>query len=50
MRSVKAFEAQRGWPVDGVITKKDAKKIKLLSNRGWPAATTSPGTSRRAST
>jgi murein DD-endopeptidase MepM/ murein hydrolase activator NlpD len=28
--SVKAFEAQRGWPVDGVISKKDAKRIKKL--------------------
>ena len=28
MKSVKAFEAARGWPVDGVISKKDAKRIK----------------------
>jgi len=30
MRSVKALETQRGWPVDGVVTKKDAKRIKKL--------------------
>jgi murein DD-endopeptidase MepM/ murein hydrolase activator NlpD len=33
MRSVKAFEAARGWPVDGRISKKDAGRIKkLLAN------------------
>jgi murein DD-endopeptidase MepM/ murein hydrolase activator NlpD len=32
-RSVEALEAQRGWPVDGVISKKDAGRIKkLLAN------------------
>ena len=30
MKSVKAFEAARGWPVDGVISKKDAKRIKKI--------------------
>jgi murein DD-endopeptidase MepM/ murein hydrolase activator NlpD len=30
MRSVKALERQRGWPVDGVVTKKDAKRIKKM--------------------
>jgi murein DD-endopeptidase MepM/ murein hydrolase activator NlpD len=29
-KSVEAFEQQHGWPVDGVITKKDAKRIKKL--------------------
>jgi murein DD-endopeptidase MepM/ murein hydrolase activator NlpD len=29
-RSVEAFEQQRGWPVNGVISKKDAKRIKKL--------------------
>jgi murein DD-endopeptidase MepM/ murein hydrolase activator NlpD len=29
-RSVEAFEQAHGWPVDGVITKKDAKRIKRL--------------------
>jgi murein DD-endopeptidase MepM/ murein hydrolase activator NlpD len=29
-RSVQAFEQQHGWPVDGVITKKDAKRIRKL--------------------
>ncbi len=28
--SVEAFEQAHGWPVDGVITKKDAKRIKKL--------------------
>ena len=28
--SVKAFERAHGWPVDGVISKKDAKRIKKL--------------------
>jgi peptidoglycan hydrolase-like protein with peptidoglycan-binding domain len=28
--SVKTFERQRGWPVDGRVSKKDAKKIKKL--------------------
>ena len=33
-KSVEAFEQAHGWPVDGVITKKDAKRIKkLLRNR-----------------
>lgn len=33
-RSVEAFERQHGWPVEGVVTKKDAKRIKkLLANR-----------------
>jgi murein DD-endopeptidase MepM/ murein hydrolase activator NlpD len=32
-RSVEALEAQRGWPVDGVLSKKDAGRIKkLLAN------------------
>ena len=29
-RSVEAFEQQHGWPVNGVISKKDAKRIKKL--------------------
>ena len=29
-RSVKAFERAHGWPVDGVVSKKDAKRIKKL--------------------
>ena len=29
-KSVKAFEAQHGWPVNGVISKKDAKRLKKL--------------------
>jgi murein DD-endopeptidase MepM/ murein hydrolase activator NlpD len=33
-KGVKALERQRGWPVNGVISKKDAKRIrKLLSKR-----------------
>jgi murein DD-endopeptidase MepM/ murein hydrolase activator NlpD len=33
-RNVKAFEQAQGWPVDGVISKKEAKRIKkLLANR-----------------
>jgi murein DD-endopeptidase MepM/ murein hydrolase activator NlpD len=32
-RSVKAFERQRGWPVNGRVTKKEAKKIKKLLAR-----------------
>jgi murein DD-endopeptidase MepM/ murein hydrolase activator NlpD len=33
-RNVKAFEQAQGWPVDGVISKKEAKSIKrLLANR-----------------
>lgn len=32
-RSVEAFERQHGWPVDGVVTKKDAKRIKKLLAR-----------------
>ncbi len=32
-RNVKAFERQHGWPADGVITKKDAKRIKKLLAR-----------------
>jgi murein DD-endopeptidase MepM/ murein hydrolase activator NlpD len=32
--SVKAFEQAHGWPVDGVISKKEAKRIKkMLANR-----------------
>ena len=30
MRSVKALEEQHGWPVNGVISKKDAKRISKL--------------------
>jgi murein DD-endopeptidase MepM/ murein hydrolase activator NlpD len=30
LRSVEAFEQQRGWPINGVISKKDAKRIKKL--------------------
>ena len=30
LRNVEAFERAHGWPVDGVITKKDAKRIKKL--------------------
>lgn len=29
-RSVKALEAQKGWPVNGVISRKEAKRIKKL--------------------
>ncbi len=29
-RSVEALERQRGWPVNGVVSKKDAKRIKKL--------------------
>ncbi|MDX6606631.1 MAG: peptidoglycan LD-endopeptidase LytH [Solirubrobacterales bacterium] len=33
-RSVETFEGQHGWPVNGVVSKKDAKRIKkLLVNR-----------------
>jgi murein DD-endopeptidase MepM/ murein hydrolase activator NlpD len=32
-RSVKAFERQRAWPVDGRVTKKEARKIKKLLHR-----------------
>jgi murein DD-endopeptidase MepM/ murein hydrolase activator NlpD len=33
-RSVEAFEQQHGWPVNGVVSRKDAKRIrKLLANR-----------------
>lgn len=37
-RSVKSFEAQRGWPVNGVITKKEAEKIKKLLRQGQVAS------------
>ena len=30
MKSVKALERQHGWPVNGVISKKDAKRIRKL--------------------
>jgi murein DD-endopeptidase MepM/ murein hydrolase activator NlpD len=34
LRSVEAFEQQHAWPVNGIISKKDAKRIKkLLTNR-----------------
>ena len=39
-RSVKAFEAQRGWPVDGVVSKKDAKRIMKLLTKGSPPSST----------
>jgi murein DD-endopeptidase MepM/ murein hydrolase activator NlpD len=29
-RSVETFEQQHGWPVDGVVSKKDAKRIKKM--------------------
>jgi murein DD-endopeptidase MepM/ murein hydrolase activator NlpD len=32
-QSVKKFERQRGWPVNGRVTKKDAKRIKKLLAR-----------------
>jgi len=33
-RSVEALESQRGWPVNGVVSRKDAKRIrKLVSKR-----------------
>jgi murein DD-endopeptidase MepM/ murein hydrolase activator NlpD len=33
-RSVKALETQRGWPVNGVVSRKDAKRIrKLITKR-----------------
>jgi murein DD-endopeptidase MepM/ murein hydrolase activator NlpD len=34
LRSVEAFEQQHAWPVNGIISRKDAKRIKkLLTNR-----------------
>jgi murein DD-endopeptidase MepM/ murein hydrolase activator NlpD len=30
MKSMKTLEQQRGWPVNGVVSKKDAKRIKKL--------------------
>jgi len=30
MKSVKSLEQQKGWPVNGVVSKKDAKRIKRL--------------------
>src|SRR3954451_13013356 len=30
MKSVEALESQRGWPVNGVISRKDAKRIRKL--------------------
>jgi murein DD-endopeptidase MepM/ murein hydrolase activator NlpD len=30
MRSVESLEAQRGWPVNGVVSRRDAKRIKKL--------------------
>jgi murein DD-endopeptidase MepM/ murein hydrolase activator NlpD len=33
MKSVKAFEAQRGWPVNGVVSKKEAKRIKKFLSK-----------------
>jgi peptidoglycan hydrolase-like protein with peptidoglycan-binding domain len=33
-RSVKALEQQRGWPVNGVVSKKDAKRIRKLLLKG----------------
>ena len=38
-RSVRSFETQRGWPVDGVVTKKDAKRIKKLLTKGTTTGT-----------
>jgi peptidoglycan hydrolase-like protein with peptidoglycan-binding domain len=32
-KSVETFEGQHGWPVNGVISKKDAKRIKKLLTR-----------------
>ena len=33
-RSVRALEAQRGWPVNGIVSRRDAKRIsKLLTKR-----------------
>ncbi len=58
-RSVMTFESQRGWPVNGVVSKKEAKKIKklLLGRRVmggyYVAGYTSPGltlASRKAGT
>lgn len=39
MKSVKAFEVARGWPVDGVVSKKDAKRIKKLLAKGTSSGT-----------
>lgn len=33
-RDVEAFEQQHGWPVNGVISKKDAKRIRKLLAKG----------------
>jgi peptidoglycan hydrolase-like protein with peptidoglycan-binding domain len=33
MKSVEAFEHQRGWPVNGIVSRKDAKKIRKLLSR-----------------
>ncbi|HKH22755.1 MAG TPA: peptidoglycan DD-metalloendopeptidase family protein [Solirubrobacterales bacterium] len=34
MKGVKALERRRGWPVNGVVSKKDAKRIKRLLAKG----------------
>ncbi len=34
MSSVKTLEQRRGWPVNGVVSKKDAKRIKKLLMKG----------------
>ena len=33
MRSMQALEGQKGWPVNGVVSRKDAKRIKKLLTR-----------------
>lgn len=57
MRSVESLEAQRGWPVNGVVSRRDAKRIRKLvakrrvSGRFFVQGLTSPTltvTSRRA--
>jgi peptidoglycan hydrolase-like protein with peptidoglycan-binding domain len=41
MQSVKTFEAVRGWPIDGIVSKKDAKRIeKLLAKAVVPTSGT----------
>jgi murein DD-endopeptidase MepM/ murein hydrolase activator NlpD len=33
MKSVEAFEQQHGWPVNGIVSRKDAKKVRKLLSR-----------------
>ena len=49
-RSVKALEAQKGWPVNGVVSKKEAKRIKkILGKRRVSGGYFVQGTSTRRS-